>query len=140
MCFYLLTGEQEDGNPERIAPSFVTFLTVKDCNFRKHITTATYMNMFAGVENTPLYPRNIPNEATFQTNARGSAVNSNDHVVIYENTGMFGYFMGARTWWMFKVCIQGGVWRLGMSPLYDLSMFLSPGIGQNTPRDEIFFD
>ena len=76
------------------------------CDFRKHIITATYIDMFAGVENTPLYPRNIPDAPTFQANARGSAVNNSDHVVIYENTGMYGYFMGARSWWMFKVCIS----------------------------------
>ena len=62
------------------------------------------MDMFFGVENTPLYPRNIPDTPIFQMNARGSAVNNSDHVVIYENTGRFGYFMGARAWWIFKVC------------------------------------
>ena len=75
-------------------------------SFRKHIIHASYMDMFFGVENTPLYPRNIPDVSTFQINARGSAVNSSDHVVIYENTGRFGYFMGARAWWMFKVSIN----------------------------------
>lgn len=70
---------------------------------RQHISHATYMDMFEGVQFTPLYPRNIPDVATFQANARGSAVNNSDHVVIYENTGMFGYFMGGRAWWMFKV-------------------------------------
>ena len=63
------------------------------------------MDMFRGVENTPLYPRNIPDVATFQMNARGSAVNKDDHVVVYDNTGNFGFFMGGRAWWMFKVII-----------------------------------
>lgn len=72
-------------------------------NFRKHIIGASYMDVFFGVETTPLYPRNIPDEATFQMNARGSAVNDNNHVIIYENTGKFGFFLGARAWWMFKV-------------------------------------
>ena len=61
------------------------------------------MNIFRGVEIQPLYPRNIPDEATFELNARGSAVNSSDHVIIYENTGKFGFFLGARAWWLFKV-------------------------------------
>lgn len=73
-------------------------------NLRQHILFASYMDIFFGVENTPLYPRNIPDVATFQMNARGSAVNDNDHVIIYENTGKFGFFLGARAWWMFKVC------------------------------------
>ena len=63
------------------------------------------MDMFFGVENTPLYPRNIPDVSTFQINARGSAVNNSDHIIIYENTGRFGFFMGARAWWLFKVCM-----------------------------------
>ncbi|KAL9950323.1 hypothetical protein ACROYT_G042807 [Oculina patagonica] len=70
---------------------------------KQHIMSASYMDMFLGVEFTPLYPRNIPDAPTFQMNARGSAVNNSDHVVIYENTGMFGYFMGGRAWWMFKL-------------------------------------
>lgn len=70
---------------------------------------ASYMDMFLGVQNTPLLPRNIPDVPTFQMNARGSAVNNSNHVVIYENVpGFFGYFMGARAWWMFKVCIYKG--------------------------------
>ena len=62
------------------------------------------MDMFKGVENTPLYPRNIPDAATFQTNARGSAVNNSDHVIVYED--IFGNFMAARAWWMFKVSFR----------------------------------
>ena len=76
----------------------ITFLI-----FRQHIVHASYMDIFSGVEISPLYSRNIPDEATFQMNARGSALNSNDHVVVYENTGKFGFFLGARAWWMFKV-------------------------------------
>ncbi|CAH3144327.1 unnamed protein product [Porites lobata] len=68
---------------------------------KEHISTATYMDMFKGVENTPLYPRNIPDAATFQTNARGSAVNNSDHVIVYED--IFGNFMAGRAWWMFKL-------------------------------------
>ena len=64
------------------------------------------MDIFFGVENTPTYPRNIPNVEMFEMNVRGSAVNSRDHVVIYENTGRYGFFLGARTWWMFKVIIR----------------------------------
>ena len=71
---------------------------------REHISTATYMDMFKGVENTPLYPRNIPDAATFQTNARGSAVNNSDHVIVYED--IFGNFMAGRAWWMFKVSFR----------------------------------
>lgn len=70
---------------------------------KQHIVHASYMDIFSGVEISPLYPRNIPDEATFQMNARGSALNSNDHVVVYENTGKFGFFLGARAWWMFKL-------------------------------------
>lgn len=70
---------------------------------KQHIIHASHMDIFLGVENTPVYIRNIPDEATFQLNARGSAVNNNDHVVIYENTGKFGFFLGARAWWMFKL-------------------------------------
>ena len=69
---------------------------------------ASYMDVFFGVENTPLYPRNIPDAPTFEMNARGSAVNNSQRVVIYENTGKFGFFMGARAWWMFKVCTLKG--------------------------------
>ena len=54
------------------------------------------MDIFFGVD--------IPDAATFQMNARGNAVNDNDHVIIDENTGKFGFFLGARAWWMFKVC------------------------------------
>ena len=85
-------------------PCFM-FICIVLISFRKHTIGASYMDMFFGVENTPLYPRNIPDVSTFQINARGSAVNKGDHVVIYENTGMFGYFMGARAWWMFKVLL-----------------------------------
>ncbi|KAJ7388900.1 hypothetical protein OS493_035047 [Desmophyllum pertusum] len=71
---------------------------------KQHIMHASYMDMFLGVQNTPLLPRNIPDVPTFQMNARGSAVNNSNHVVIYENVpGFFGYFMGARAWWMFKL-------------------------------------
>ena len=79
------------------------------------------MDMFRGVENTPLYPRNIPDVATFQMNARGSAVNKDDHVVVYDNTGNFGFFMGGRAWWMFKVIIF---------PLYLLKLRV---VNSNTP-------
>ena len=61
------------------------------------------MDVFLGVETQPLYPRNIPDEAIFELIARGSAVDSSDHVIIYENTGKFGFFLGARAWWLFKV-------------------------------------
>ena len=71
--------------------------------YRRHIISASYMDIFFGVENTPTYPRNIPNVEMFEMNVRGSAVNNRDHVVIYENTGRYGFFLGARTWWMFKV-------------------------------------
>jgi len=84
----------------------VTWFSDKDAikDFSKqHIIGASYMDVFLGVETTPLYPRNIPDEATFQMNARGSAVNDNNHVIIYENTGKFGFFLGARAWWMFKL-------------------------------------
>lgn len=64
---------------------------------------ASQMDIFYGVENTSLYPRNIPDAPTFQMNARGSAVNNDNHVVIYEKTGKFGFFTGARAWWLFKV-------------------------------------
>lgn len=30
-------------------------------------------------------------------------MDSSDHVIIYENTGKFGFFLGARAWWLFKV-------------------------------------
>ncbi|CAH3144325.1 unnamed protein product [Porites lobata] len=69
----------------------------------RHIISASYMDIFFGVENTPTYPRNIPNVEMFEMNVRGSAVNNRDHVVIYENTGRYGFFLGARTWWMFKL-------------------------------------
>ena len=45
---------------------------------RQHIANASYMDMFRGVENTPLYPRNIPDVATFQMNARGSLESTKD--------------------------------------------------------------
>ena len=64
------------------------------------------MDIFFGVENTHTYPRNIPNVEMLEMNVRGSAVNNRDHVVIYENTGRYGFFLGARTWWMFKVIMQ----------------------------------
>ena len=93
-------------------------------SFRKHIIHASYMDMFFGVENTPLYPRNIPDVSTFQINARGSAVNSSDHVVIYENTGRFGYFMGARAWWMFKVCMLINLYIGLISADYNIITFI----------------
>ena len=74
--------------------------------YRRHIISASYMDIFFGVENTHTYPRNIPNVEMFEMNVRGSAVNNRDHVVIYENTGRYGFFLGARTWWMFKVIIR----------------------------------
>lgn len=70
---------------------------------KKHLMHASQMDIFFGVENTPLYPGNIPDAPTFQMNARGSAVNSTDHVVVYENTGKFGFLAGARAWWLFKL-------------------------------------
>lgn len=70
---------------------------------REHLMDASQMDIFYGVENTSLYPRNIPDAPTFQMNARGSAVNNDNHVVIYEKTGKFGFFTGARAWWLFKV-------------------------------------
>ncbi|KAJ7388901.1 hypothetical protein OS493_035048 [Desmophyllum pertusum] len=83
----------------------VTWFSDKDaCSgfSKQHIMHASYMDMFFGVENTALLPRNIPDATTFQMNARGSAVNNGDHVVIYENVGRFGFSMGARAWWTFK--------------------------------------
>ena len=82
------------------------------------------MDMFKGVEFTPLYPRNIADVPTFEANAKGSAVNNSDHVAIYENTGRFGYFMGARAWWMFKVCMLINLYIGLISADYNIITFI----------------
>lgn len=62
------------------------------------------MNVFKGVEFTPLYPRNVADLPTFEANAKGCALNNSDHVVIYDiNTTNF---MAGRAWWMFKVGVN----------------------------------
>ena len=70
---------------------------------RRHIVGASFLDLFRGVKNTPLHPRNVPDISEFEMNIRGSAVNEDDHVVIYESTGHCGFLTGARAWWMFKV-------------------------------------
>lgn len=100
MCPSIYKSE-EGSNVPKIETEWFDFL-------RKHLMYASQMDIFYGVENTSLYPRNIPDAPTFQMNARGSAVNNDNHVVIYEKTGKFGFFTGARAWWLFKVRMLSG--------------------------------
>ncbi|XP_029204374.2 thiosulfate sulfurtransferase-like [Acropora millepora] len=96
----------ESRKSDHLAVLDTTWFSDKDAieDFSKqHIIHASHMDVFLGVETQPLYPRNIPDEAIFELIARGSAVNSSDHVIIYENTGKFGFFLGARAWWLFKL-------------------------------------
>ena len=70
---------------------------------QKHIMGASFFDLMFGVTNTPVYPRNLPTPETFELNVRGSAVNRDSHVVLYDATGKCGYFVAARVWWMFKL-------------------------------------
>lgn len=98
--------KRQGSSTEHLSVLDTTWFSDEDATgyfLKQHIANASYMDLFRGVENTPLYPRNIPDVATFQMNARACGVNSKDHVVIYDNTGKFGFLMGGRAWWMFKL-------------------------------------
>ena len=56
------------------------------------------------VQNTELFPRNLPDPECFQDQAASVGINDDSHVVLYDNTPFCGYFVGGRAWWMFKVC------------------------------------
>lgn len=55
------------------------------------------------VQNTELFPRNLPDPEAFQLQARSLGVSNDSHVVVYDNTPFCGYFVGGRAWWMFKL-------------------------------------
>lgn len=65
-----------------------------------------YFNAFQGVELSPIYPRKLADAATFEINARGSGVDNDSHVILYDGCeGRNGFFLGGRVWIMFKVTI-----------------------------------
>ncbi|KAK2151069.1 hypothetical protein LSH36_376g00005 [Paralvinella palmiformis] len=84
----------------------VTWYSNKDAAqdfLQKHIPGAQYFNIMHDVEISDLFPRNLPDPESFQRQVRSIGVNSNSHVVVYDNTPFCGYFVGARAWWMFKL-------------------------------------
>ena len=70
---------------------------------KKHIMNASFFDLMFGVQNSKVYPRNLPSQRMFEINVRGSAVNTDSHVVLYDATGKCGFFTAGRVWWMFKL-------------------------------------
>jgi len=71
--------------------------------YRKHIPGAQKFDIMKDVQNTELFPRNVPDPESFQCQAKQVGVNNGSHVVVYDNTPFCGYFVGSRAWWLFKV-------------------------------------
>jgi 3-mercaptopyruvate sulfurtransferase SseA len=50
-----------------------------------------------------LLPRNKPAIDKFQLTAREAGINNDDHVIVYSNSDINGYYMSGRAWWTLKV-------------------------------------
>lgn len=46
-----------------------------------------------------VYPHTMPDEATFQREARKLGINANSHLIVYDSKGLYS---APRVWWMFK--------------------------------------
>ncbi|XP_013401427.1 thiosulfate sulfurtransferase-like [Lingula anatina] len=75
----------------------------KDDFDRSHIPGALFFELMKDVENTPLFPRNLPPPEKFQEQVRSLGIDNDTHVVLYDNIpGKNGFFIGGRAFWMFK--------------------------------------
>lgn len=84
----------------------VTWYSDKDAKeeyLKAHIPGAVHFNIFEGVQQTEIFPRNVASPEVFQANARAAGVNDGSHVIVYDNTGQGGYFLGSRAWWLFTL-------------------------------------
>jgi 3-mercaptopyruvate sulfurtransferase SseA len=54
-------------------------------------------------EFSELLPRNKPAIDKFQLTAREAGINNDDHVIVYSNSDINGYYMSGRAWWTLKV-------------------------------------
>lgn len=75
------------------------------CYFRSHISTAQYLDPFYKTDPSSLCTRPIPETEEFEEHLQSLGVNSNSHVVVYDNCGHCGYHIGGRAWWTLKVGI-----------------------------------
>ena len=69
----------------------------------KHIPTAVHFNAFHQTIPSEMYPRPVPDTDVMQDHIRALGVNSNSHVVLYDNNGQCGFFIASRAWWTLKV-------------------------------------
>ena len=72
-------------------------------NFSCHIPGAVHLKVLDEEEFSELLPRNKPAIDKFQLTAREAGINNDDHVIVYSNSDINGYYMSGRAWWTLKV-------------------------------------
>lgn len=68
-----------------------------------HIPGAVFFKIMDEAEFSEIFPRNLPAIDTFEQTAREAGINKDDHIILYSDSDMNGFFMSGRAWWTFKV-------------------------------------
>ena len=69
---------------------------------RSHIPGTQYVDVLSNAHST-LFPRNIPDATPLQEQLRAAGVNGNSRIVVYDQAGQAGFFIGSRAAWTLKV-------------------------------------
>ncbi|CAG2228036.1 unnamed protein product [Mytilus edulis] len=67
-----------------------------------HIPGAVFFKIMDEAEFSEIFPRNLPAIDTFEQTAREAGINKDDHIILYSDSDMNGFFMSGRAWWTFK--------------------------------------
>ena len=100
-----------------------------------HLPGAQFFNIDAICDSQSIYPHMLPSEEVFTDAVSALGVRSDDHVVIYDSSGVFS---APRAWWMFRVfghsqvsVLNGGInaWRQAGGTVH-------AGIADGVPRGD----
>lgn len=83
----------------------VTWFSDKEAreDFRRaHIPGAQFVDVLSNAHSA-LFPRNIPDAAALQEQLRVAGVNRNSRIIVYDNAGQAGFFIGSRAAWTLRL-------------------------------------
>jgi len=98
--YYLL------GGPEKIKVLDATYslpggqMSPEQAFFEKHIEGAQFFNIDVVADQDAPLPHTIPSAEYFAACVSALGISSDDHVVVYDQSGM--YMASSRAWWMFR--------------------------------------
>lgn len=134
----------DKGLPDNVVICDVSWSSTTDMKAQydsAHIPGAVYLKVMDESQFSVQYPRNLPDINTFQQNVRECGISSDDHVILYSNSDMNGFFISGRAWWTFKVfghdkisLLDGGLtkWKSEGFPLTDI--YAQPKLGNFTAK------